>query len=866
MRHLRAWLHRCAGLLRRDARERDLRAELESHFQLHIDDNLRAGMTPEEARRAAVLKFGPVEAIKEQYRDRSGLPALSVLLRDARFALRMLRRQPGFAAAVVATLALGIGVNTAVFSVVDAVLLRPLPYAAPDRIVQIKGPGMQSFVRFDEARSWITPDIAGSPAFASMSHYLSGAVNVGGEPAERLRAAEVSPEFFDVMGIGARLGRTFTADDVQGQVAVIGDRLWRERFDADRGILGSRIALDGMPFEIVGVMPSGVDFPDSSRLWVPTRAPTQIGGWVYTYFIMARLADGATRAGALDDIIVRSRLPAPRAAQLELVQLRNMLAGAVRPIAMLVWVAAGLVLLIACINTANLLLARVASREREFAVRRAIGASGAHLVRQVASESAVLACLAALAALPAAFWTIEAARGLLPPTLHGVERIGLDLRTLGFIGALTLLTAMAFGLGPALSIPGRAAADVLRGIAATRVDRFWSRFRSVLVVGEVAVALLLLTGAVTLVTTLRTIMATETGVREERVVAFELSLPASSYPADRKRQFLQELESTLRGLPGVDAVGMTVELPGRPAPLRAEQVMLHGETPAKVGRSIGITASPGYFDAAGIELLAGRAFTDADTRSGASVVIVSESYARAVGVQPALLVGRQAVVSPRTDRPPSAEIIGVVRDVRMRGPEGEFFTAVYLPLHTAPSAHAPTQVIVRAARDPMALIPSIRAVVARLDASVPLYNVQAFGDVLAGRLADRRFAMRMLVLFAALGIVLSILGLYSVVSYLVHTRTREIGIRMAVGATPADVLRHVLSNGLAHATAGVLLGAAGVAAASRLVTSRVPGIGDVDVSIVVLLAVLLVAVAAVATCIPARRATRIDPALTLRAE
>lgn len=881
MRSLRAAVRRLRGFLFPAAAERELAAEFESHLQLHIDDNLRAGMSPEQARRAALLTFGPVEAIKDAYRDRSSLPVLEGFRRDAAFGLRALRRQPTFALAAITTLALGIGANAAVFSVVDAVLLRPLPYPAADRIVRIEevtAPNIpvavsQGFIQFGPGRALsLRGPLKESLAFEAMAFAAAGAVNYGGAPAERIRGAEVAADFFDVLGVEARIGRVFSADDVQRgeRLVVISDRFWRDRFDADPGVLGRELLLDGLLFTVVGVVPGGVDFPQAARVWLPAGGPTQIRGFIPGFVVMGRLRPGVTPDEAAADLRHRVGVGRTPAGLVRVIPLREALVGAVRPAAVLVWCAAGLLLLIACVNTANLLLARVASREREFAVRRALGATRGQLVRQVLAESLVLSMMAGLCALPAIVWSLDAMQALLPRTLHGVEEIRLDLRMIAATAGIAVLVALLFGLGPALSLRRGTSAELLRSQAVTPVDRFWRRFRSALLVAEVSVCLVLLVGAVALATTVARVMAIDTGVRGDRAIAIELNLPMSTHGApERRRHLYRDLEAAVGGLPAVEASGITSALPGRPGAMLAEQVHLEG-TPVPAGtdqrRAVRLSASPGYFAAAGIELIAGRPFSVADTVDSAPVMVVSEGYARALRVRPSELIGARGTLTQRRGGPRSAEIVGVVRDVRMRGPERDFYTAVYLPQDVDPGAYGPAHLIVRARGNPGALVPSIRATMAGLDPTVPLYNIETFEEIRASLIADRRFAMIMMVMFAVLGFVLSIVGLYGVISYLVQVRTREIGIRLAIGASRARIRGQILGHGLVHAALGILLGIGIVAATFRVVAARVTALGTPDPAVIAGVAALIVAVAVLASWFPAARATRIDPAVTLRAE
>ena len=872
MRTFRAWLIRASGMFLRRSAEPDITAELESHLQHHIDDNLRAGMTPAEARRVAVLRLGSAEAVKEAYRDRAGLPWLDGMFRDVRFACRTLARRPGFMLAATTTLALGIGANAAVFSIVDAVLLRPLPYPHPERIVEISGPG-QSFVDFGSVLRVHPRELRDNPAFSSIGLYIAGGANLGGAPAVRVYGAAVSPGFFAALGVSPILGRTFTdADlDASDRVVVISHRLWRHRLMSDPLVVGRSLTVDGAAFVIMGVMPAGVSFPAASELWIPTNAPTALMGSVPAPRLIARLNEGVTPSHARSEVLNVTKMKESRAKLVKVEALREALVGAVRPVAVLIWIASALVMLIACINAANLLLARVSGREREFTVRRALGASRGQLVRQVFIESLALSAVAAVLALPAAFWTLETARALLPAQLHGASDFAISGRVILFTAAAALFTALIFGAGPCLSIRTMSG-GVLRAQTAGMIVPFWRRFRSALLIGEIAMTMVLLAGAGTLVASVQRVMDIDIGATGERAVAIELTLAGEKYKsADLRRAFFSRLVAAVRALPGVETAGLATMLPGRaPAMLLARPMVPDGETPGP-DRSMAIqmAASPGYFEAAGIDVLAGRTFTERDVAGAPPVVVVTEGYARALGRMPQSIIGARAGAAGTLrdgTALPAEEIIGVVRDVRLHGPETDFDPGIYSPLDVSPGRTGSMHLVVRGAGDPLLLVPAIRTVVGAIDADLPLFNVRTFDEIRHALLAERRFAMSTMVLFAALAFALSAIGLYGVVNYLVQLRSREIGIRLAIGASRMRICRDVLLSGTVHAVVGVTAGLCATAALAQVANSRVSGMQQIDVLMLCGLGAVVIAVAGLATWIPAWRAMRIDPALTLRAE
>ena len=869
MRRVRALARRAAGLFIAGRADREMREEFESHLQLHIDDNVRAGMTPSEARRQALLKFGPLESIKESYRDVASLPLLTGVVRDAVFGLRTLRREPVFTVGVIVTLALGIGANTAVFSVADPILLRPLPYLEPARIVEIADGG-QSFAMFGKGIEIWPPELKQNPAFSAMGLYIAGEVNLGGEPATRVPAATATPEFFTVLGVLPVRGRWYTEHDIKvsDRVAVISHSLWREKFSGDPDVVGRQLTLDSVPFAVVGVMPEGVTFPDGAVVWVPTSAPTQIDGYIPTPNLIARLAPGVTIEQARAVVLGLPGLEKRTAGRVRVVSIREALVGKIRSIALVVWLAAALVLLVACMNATNLLLARVSRREREFAVRRALGATRPQLIRQVITESLVLSGLAAVVAIPAAIWPLEVARSLLPPTLHGATDIALNARAFAATAGLALVTTLLFGLAPAVSIQHRPAIDVLRAQATTTSDRFWRRFRSGLLMAQIAIAVVLLTSAAAIVKNVRAVLAVDMGVSGERAVAFEVSPPRSKYRSpDALRAFYARLEEAIRAVPGVAEFGVTDQLPGRASMMLARAITAEGLSlaPGDKQRAVRLTASPGYFSASGIQLLAGRGFRASDGPGSPRVVIVSESYARALGVRPEQLVGRRSVAGSKKE-PLIEEIVGVVRDVRLHGPEKPVQPAAYLPHAVDPGGYQQAYVVVRAVGDPSLIVPALRAAMTRVDPDLPLFNVQTFDEIRASLLAGRRFAMTTIAAFGLLAFVLASIGLYGVISYLVQLRTREIGIRLAIGATRIRICRQVLAGGLAHAIIGIGAGIAIALASSHVLAAGVQGVDGIDAGILSLMAGVVAAVAFVATLVPAWRAMRIDPARTLRAD
>ncbi|HEY0876576.1 MAG TPA: ABC transporter permease [Vicinamibacterales bacterium] len=791
------------------------------------------------------------------------------MLNEVRQSFRALRHARGFSIVVVVTLALGIGANAALFCVADAVLLRPLPYPDPDRLVAINGAPMSITTRTGLR---LRKEVEESGVFSGAGTYESGAVNIGGVlGAERVRAAAVSAGFLEALGADPVIGRLFTADNLDEDLrqAVISYAFWERH---GRSITpGGEILINGRSFLVRGIMPDRVDFPGGADVWIPTGSDRQIAGSASAPATIARLATGVTPDRAQFELerIAEALVKGGRDFKeqpISVVPLHDELVAPVRPLFLSLAVAVMLVLLVACINTASLLLVRVSAREREISARRALGASSLRLVRQLLCESVLLSACAGLLAIPVAMWTLGGIRSVLPVALHGAGDVVFNARALFVTGLLCAITTLLFGTAPAWSLRRAGGLGVLRGMSSTTVDPFWRHFRSVLVIAELAIALVLITGAATLGLTVSALMRVDLGVAGDRALTVETTLPLARYDApERLAAFHEQMEAAVSAVPGVEAVGVTNHLPGARQMAVGRRITVEGR-PAPQGAQRGATylsASPDYFRAIGIPLVAGRYFTPADGARAQPVAIVSESVARRVGLSPPEAVGRR--VETGLGQPSWATIVGVVRDVRLRGPEADPGAQLYVPLAQQPN-FGTTFIVVKALGEPAALAPALRAVIARIDPEVPLYNIQTFDQVRRGFVTERRFAMATMGAFGLLTGFLAGIGIYGMLSYLVELRTREIGIRMALGASPAAVRREILRGGLLHALAAVAIGGGASAVLLRVMTTYVPGLEPPGVPLLAMMAgAILVAVIPV-MWLPARRATAIDPIHALRAE
>jgi predicted permease len=888
---------------RRDA-GRDVRAEIAFHLEMRAQELVAEGMSPEEARRAAAAAFGDVAAVEAEVsslatgtaRRRRLRDALRAAVSDAAFALRVLRKNRGFAAAAVATLAVGLGATTAVFTVVDGVLLRPLPYADPRRLAMVWLTGsaadglagdlpLSSGVYLDARRE--TRTLGSFAAFRSWTYTVAG-----DGPAERVAGARVTPSLFATLGVRPILGRTFTdAEALPGSphVALVGFAYWKTRFGGSPDVVGKRVALSGDTFTIVGVLPEGFSFPRGAELpgglqfaprtdvWTPLAfTPADERGFgTLDLAGVARLAPGVAPAVAQSELTaLLHRLLEIRGSKTRLdfhvVSLEEQAGGPVRRNLLMLMGAVGFVLLIACANVANLLLARTAARERELAVRAALGAGRSRIARQLASENVLLALLGAAAGFVLALWGVRAMLALVPGAMPRVDDVALDARVIGAaLGAAVALGA-AFGVGTALRVRWDDLAAALRasGRAATAGPR--GRLgRRLLVVLEIALSLVLLVGALELTSTFVRLSRVTPGFVPEHALVADVQLPLVDgfFPArdgPRWRSFFAQLLSRVSAAPGVVAVGAVSSLPltgafessgiaivGRPRPAQS------GGLPTEY-----LVTGGRYFDAMGIRLLEGRVFDSRDGSDGAQVAVVNRELARRYfgGASP---LGAQLLGFFEYTAPAPRTIVGVVDDVLQASLDGRPEPQVYVPEAQMPYPGL-TVVARTTGRASLAAAP-LRAAVRALDATASVAEVRPLQEVTAASLARQRFTATLVGIFAAAALVLSMVGLYGVLALQVGQRRREIGVRMALGARASDVLRLLLGEGMRLTAAGVALGVLGAIALSRLLRALLYGpAGGPPLYAGAALGVALVSLAA--TWIPARRAARVDPTVSLRAD
>jgi putative ABC transport system permease protein len=898
MKPLRILKTQFRALFRKEHLDAEMHAEILSHIGMQTEDNIKAGMSEREARRAALRAFGWVESLKEQCRGQRGTRWLEDLFEDIKFALRQLRKNPGFTSVAVITLALGIGANTTIFSVVSAVVLRPLPFPESDRLVWLseRGPNFPSMsIAYPNFVDWQKQQ----SVFEHLGVYNWGSYNLTGDATpQRLAASQITATAWSALRVAPALGRLFGEDeDKPGAppVLLLSHKLWVSRFGASSGIINRSISLDGRPWTIIGVMPANFEFPTPVDIWIPLGQVSSEASYQQRdnhpgLLGVARLKSGVSTQQAraeLDTIATRLEQQYPDSNRSIGVRidplLENRVSTNVRVALWAILGAVSLVLLIASANVANLLLARAATRQKEMSLRAALGAGRGRIVRQLLTESLVLAVAGAGLAWLLAGWGLDLIRTLAGDSLPRVNEISLDARVLGFTAMVSLLTGLLFGLAPAWQATLSDVSEVLKS-AAGSASAARARLRQALVVGEVALTLLLLAGAGLMLRTFYRLEAVDPGFRYDHALSFRLDLPLQKYAAlEQQVNFYQRLVEALGTLPGVQHVGVAYQLP-----LSMEgwesTYLIEGQPDPPPGQrpSIEVTpVSPDYFRAMGIRLLRGRYFTEADNRehlrsrdlsgldadrrrrAGLNAIIVDEEFVRRhfPNADP---IGRRVRFSSDPGEP-ILTIVGVVSRVKMEGlAEQGGFVQGYLPLWQYGGRER--AVVLKTATLPASLVGAVEHEVRALDPDLPIYDVRTLANVRRESLTPPRLNMSLLGLFAGLSLALAAVGLYGVVAYTATQRTREIGIRMALGAQRADVLRLVLTQGAKLTAFGILVGLTAAAGLTHLLTRLLFQVAPLDPLTFTTVPLVLGAVALLACWLPARRATRLNPMGALKYE
>ena len=892
LRHIATALLRLDALFRSKRREVELREELDFHLEAHVADNLRLGMTPQEARRRALLALGGRSQTAEACRERRGLPAVETTMQDLRYALRMFRRTPGFVATALLTLTLGIGANTAIFSVLNAVLLRPLDYARPRQLMNISSqiPGFDQFwvsvPEFLELREW-------THAFSSVGAYATGESNLSAaDRPQRVRMMAASADLFTTLGVTAHIGRTFDAAETRpdaAPVAVFSYGLWQSAFAADPGLVGAAIEIDGVRRTVVGIMPPAFDVADEHiKVWLPlvvNPATANRGG--HFLHLIGRLSDLATLTSAraeLDTLLARWQEAATGAQgangllhspnttthRLRIDPLQSQIVGTAKTA---VWVLQGavvLVLLIACANLSTMLLSRAESRRKEFALRWALGAGRARMLRQLIVEGCLLSLTGATMGLGAAVAGLRALVAVFPDSLPRSGEIAIDVPVLALTFLVALATGVVFGVAPiAHSAPTLNAATLKEGGQRTTAGRH--SLRRAIVVCEVALSVVLVVGAALLLRTVANLTRVDAGFTRSRLVTFAVGLPIAKYAEpDSRRSFYQRLVDQLSAAPGVLKAAAMTGLP----PLRsvnANVTIIEGHPPGPDGRPTGLVdyyqnVTTGYLDTMGIPVVEGRGFqaSDADAAS-APVVLINQTMARMFWPGQSAIGHRvRQCCNPNI---PWLTIAGVLKDVKQGGVEKQAGSELFFDAErVTPITPDTMNLVLRTPLPPEALASTIQRIVTGLDPSLPVIRLRTMDDVFEEAIGRPRLLAELLTLFAGLALLLSTIGTYGVLTYMVAERRREIGIRMALGATRAVVLKMVLGQGLRLTLAGVSVGLVIALAAGRALTSLLFGVGSADPLTLAAVVALIGAVALVACYMPGHSATLVDPMVALRSE
>lgn len=873
------WTNQLWNLLRRRQFDSELEEELRFHLDARMRDNIKAGMTPREARQDAVRRFGSQALSKEMIREADMFPWMDTLKQDLSYAFRSLGKNPGFAAIAILVLALGIGANTAVFTVMNGVLLRPLPFPEPDRLFLISyvpkqspfffGPGMADY-HYLEFRQQDRQ----FESVASFGRYPATLTREG-DPV-RLSAASVTPHFLQVLRVDPVAGRDFLPEEGQegrNRVVLIGDKLWHSRFGGAPEVLGKTITLDGIGHTVIGIMPPGFAFPSGADLWTPMEIRTQPGS------SFRRPVIGRLKAGVSPQQAQSAWETFAAALPLGFGGNRDEFAARVTPLkdvivadiekSLLIFVGAVVfVLLITCANVANLLLIRAASRRQEITVRAALGASRWRLIRQLLTESVLVSLAGGAAGMLLAAAAVPALLALAPEgSVPRVDQVRLDATAVLFTLGLSTLTGIAFGLVPAFQSTRRDLRESLAESARTLAGGH-ERLRGALVVSEIALALVLLTGAGLLLKSFVRLHTVDPGFQPENVLAITVEMPESKYTTPAQlHAFHEHTLAGLTALPGVASAGAVNWLPLGPLLMRGG-FQLEGGSELPAGYSVDKPViSPGYFPAMGIRLLSGREFTERDNQTAPKVAIVSESVARTVWPGENA-VGKRISMANRPGPGDWITIVGIAGDVRQGGLTTAPSPALYVPYLQVdrPFFLSHMTFVVRAASGPAAVARGIRGVVQGVDPDQPVETITTMESVIAGTTAEPRFRTQLLLVFSAMAVLLAAIGIYGVLACSITERRQEIGIRMALGADTGNVVRMVLRRTLLLAAVGVALGMAGALAVTRVLENFLFEVEPTDPWTFAMAAALLIVIALLAGSIPARRASTVDPLVALRYE
>ncbi len=882
MRQLRAWLLRFKGLFLKDARERELADEIESHLQMHIDDNIRAGMSRQEARRVAVMKLGGVDQAKEAYRDRATIPFLESVVQDLRFTFRQLRKNPAFTVTATAMVALGIGASAAIFAFVDAALIKPLPYQNPSRLLFVTEttPDIpRAYLSYPDYLDWkkLNRVFDSIDVYSQRGYVVSTSAGV-----EMGDGARVSDGFFRTLGVAPLLGRDFyPGEDLPEapRTVILSYASWQKRFGGKQELTGQPITLDETPFTIIGVLPQNFHFApvENAEFWTTLnhRAGCFTRRICHSLQGIARLKEGISTEAAVADVSriakdLESQYPDSNRNQgATVAPLSEVIVGDVKPILLLLLGGAGLLLLIACINVASLLLVRSETRRRELAVRRALGATRARLIRQFVIEGLVIVVAGSIAGLVSSHWAMQILKGLIPTDMMAgmpyLDDLGLNSRVLTFALTVAGFAAALFSLTPAFRL---SSLDVRQGMAEGSrgsAGKVWTRIGSKLVILELTTAMVLLVGAGLLGKSFYRLLQVGAGFETKHLITIRVRAPVSAYGEDEQAVALgRKLVNEIKSLPGVISVALADTLPltlnGNSDWIRVVGRVYNGEHSEVNQRAV----SSEYFATLQAKFLRGRSFADADDSTKPKVVIINQTLARKYfpGEDP---IGQRL---GDTDLNPKSikEIIGVVDDIREGTLDTDIWPAYYYPFNQNPYINY--SVVVRTAQDEESLIATVADTIRRIDSRITISN-QTTMTARANNAPSvylRRSSTWLVGGFAAVALLLGVVGLYGVIAYSVSQRTREIGVRIALGAQRGTVYRLVLKEAGTLALLGIVIGTGCAILVASLMRKLLFGTPPWDITTLVCVAAVLGASALLASFLPARRAASVDPISALRAE
>ncbi|MGA3226852.1 MAG: ABC transporter permease [Acidobacteriaceae bacterium] len=900
MRFLRRFFIRLSNFTTGRRADQRLREEIAEHVALQTEENLRAGMSPVEARRQAALKLGAVQAVSEKYHAETGLPLMENLLQDARYTLRMLVKSPGFAAIAILTMALGVGANTAIFSIVDAVLLRSLPYRDPDRLVRVffnePGVGLRD-VRFSKPE--LDDLLMRAGVFEDVTPIFEGSENLTGvKQPERVEAVNGSFSYFSMLGVTPQIGRLFGPQDFAPGFAfetVISDGLWRRAYGADPNVVGRTLRIDGDPTTIIGVLPRGFRHPGPTTSGdvdvfgaggfsgdpfpKPMRSTRILVSGIGRLKPGVTLAQAQARLTAMADEL-RHDFPTdyPPQAQwtIEIQPLQETLVGKVRPMLLVLLGAVILIVFIVSLNIANLLLARASGRQQEMAMRLALGASRGRMVRQMLTESMLLSLIGGAAGIATAVGTLRFILRFVPSNIPRLNEVRIDWVVLAFALLISILTGLVFGLAPALHSAKVAFSSAIReGGRGSGYSTKTGRLRDVLIVSELAFAVILMVGAGLLLRTLRDLLQENPGFNPTQVVTANTWLGVPNDPKTDpylgipgKATFDRELLRRMKAIPGVKLAAITSSLPATNSNpnavggLETERLAIE-DRPVESSQDLRaerIRISPDYFKVFQATLLRGRSFTEGDEDGKPLVAIIDESTARKYWPDRDPL-GRR-VRFGKDPTKPWTTVVGIIKDIKSDGLDIDGVPHIYVSTYQDPSKQV--SVALRTSLPTTLLEPQIRHEIQSIDPGLPVFNVSSMNDILDRSLASRRFSADLVGGFAGLALLLASIGIYGLLAYMVGQRSREIGIRLALGARRADILRMFLRKGVALAGVGIVAGLVFSASTASMMASLLYGVRPHDPAVFLIVPLLLFAIAVLASYLPARRATKVNPMIALR--